>query len=634
MITRVIAFLCASFAVCISTFSYAQPSFLAAEQAFQFSAQSVSEKQAALSWKIAPHYYLYHDQFKVSVNQHPLKLQIPQGQQKNDPTFGMTFVHYDQVNIDLAVKPNTQYAVSWQGCSADGLCYSLQHQILQTDATGLLPQNEPTPHGLLKNNLNSNQENNLLTSISSNETSFHSDTLQQNSTENVAQNTEQNTLKTSTLSDVKNMTTTNQSMLNNWNNDQTFLHFLSKDSLFFNIAVFFLLGILLAFLPCSLPLIPILSGIIIQRATGYKAAIIALSFVLSMAAVYALMGIVVAEIGYSFQRWFQSPIIISFFALLFVGLALNLFGLYQLNLPQKLTQKLHHLQNQQKTGTILGASIMGILSALIVGPCMSAPLAGALLFVSQSQSAILGGIYLFILGLGLGLPLFIASVFGSRLLPKPGLWMDRLKTCFGFVMLMMALYFIRPMLPSVWYFAIFALICVLLTLYLFNLFIQSSKINRRILASIFMLLTVYAGYWNVQQAIDSTKIQHSERTHLAWQKVSTLDELNVALAHAKQQQKPIIIDVYADWCVACQPIERDVFPRQDVQDALQKFSLIQLNLTQYHASQDLILKQHEILGPPTLLLLNQSGEEYRNLRLTGTFSAQQLLQHINTVQKY
>ncbi len=625
MIIRVIAFLCASLALLFSTFSVAQPSFLSADQAFEFSAQSISDQQAELSWKIAPHYYLYHDQFKVSVKQQPLKLNLPQGQEKNDPTFGKTWVHYDQVRINLDVTPNTRYQVAWQGCSADGLCYPLQRATLETDATGLLPQFNATQHPLLQHQPSNTRLLNASSSATPSTTVLEPDASTLTPHNDVEKSASLNTEK------IPSQTPTAFESLNN---DQTFLHFLSQDHAILNLGVFFVLGILLAFLPCSLPLIPILSGIIIQRAKGYKAVAIALSFVVSMAAVYALMGIVVAEIGYSFQRWFQSPIIISIFSFLFFALALNLFGLYQLNLPQKLTQKLHHLQNQQKTGTILGASMMGMLSALIVGPCMSAPLAGALLFVSQSQNALWGGIYLFVLGLGIGLPLFVASVFGARLLPKPGIWMDRLKVCFGFLMLMMAVYFIRPMLPTIGYFALIALICSGFALYLFTLLRHQTTTLQRGFTLLFALLALYASYWNIQQSFQTVQIQQHEQSRLKWQKVTTLEELEQALTAAKQQQKPIILDVYADWCVACQPIEREVFPRQDVQTALHDFYRIQLDLSQYHASQDQILKQHEILGPPTLLFLQPSGQEYRDLRLTGTFSAKQLLQHMQNVQSH
>ncbi|KAF1019912.1 MAG: Thiol:disulfide interchange protein DsbD [Acinetobacter bereziniae] len=648
----------------LSTFTHANPEFLPPDQAFQFSAESLSENKAQLNWTIAPHYYLYHDQFKVTVNNKAVPFSLPKGHIKDDPTFGKTEVHYEKVSTTIQVKPNTQYVVMYQGCSADGLCYPLQRKNISTDTDGLLPQNTTAS----KNMLSSRTNNSLL---SQSETAPPQDKNTKTDSDNakISTSNPEKTLTTANATDVQKSIKEDQSNLTiadndqilssssvitnasnssaldanatadtsttslQWNDDQSFFKLLSKDSLFLNLLVFFGLGILLAFLPCSLPLIPILSGIIIQRAKGYKAVVIALCFVVSMAVVYAIMGVVVAEIGYSFQRWFQSPWIVSLFAVLFVILALNLFGLYQLNLPQFITNKLSNLQNNQKAGTVLGAVVMGALSALIVGPCMSAPLAGALLFVAQTQNAALGGLYLFILGLGIGVPLFIASVFGSKLLPKPGKWMDRIKVSFGFVMLMVALYFIRPMLPSTVYAAIFALLCIALAIYLFIALRDSEKTVNKAILTIIAILSLAAGLWNIQQGYSAYQIQHSQTEHLVWNKVSTAEQLENALLQAKQQNKPIIIDVYADWCVACQPIEKEVFPRVDVQDALKNFTLIQLDLTEYNASQDVILKQREILGPPTMLFLDHNAQEIRALRFTGTFSATQLLQQTAKVQE-
>lgn len=648
-----------------SSLSHANPEFLAADEAFQFSVESITTDQAQLKWRIAPHYYLYHDQFKVTASHQStanktIKLQLPKGQIKDDPTFGKTEVHYENVTTLITAQPNTQYLVVFQGCSADGLCYPLQRKNIRTDADGLFPQAHVQQNNVFSNNDSHNAigSNNLQTSNTKTdaETSVqdtlvlsnqnikadpavnsvnklnpitdtkNADTKSPDIQSTVITNSE-NTTESRTNLDQKNSTTSLQ-----WNDDQSFFNLLSKDSLFLNILVFFGLGILLAFLPCSLPLIPILSGIIIQRAKGYKAVVIALSFVISMAVVYAVMGVVVAEIGYSFQRWFQSPWIVSLFAILFVVLALNLFGVYQLNLPQFITNKLSHLQNNQKAGTVFGAIFMGALSALIVGPCMSAPLAGALLFVAQTHNAVLGGLYLFILGLGIGLPLFIASVFGSRLLPKPGKWMDRIKVSFGFVMLMVALYFIRPMLPSALYSILFALLCMILAIYLFIALRDSEKMVNKLILAIIAIASLLAGIWNIQQSYLAYQVQHSSAEHLTWQKATTLEQLNRALAQAKTSNKPIILDVYADWCVSCQPIEKEVFPRSDVQQALAGFTLIQLDLSEYHASQDIILKQHEILGPPTMLFLDKNAQEIRTLRFTGVFNAQQLIQRTENIK--
>ncbi len=672
MIFRYLLFLFSLFAF-IST-CFANTGFLPANQAFQFSAESISEDKAQLKWDIAPNYYLYHNKFKVSINNTPLKLNLPNGHEKDDPTFGKTFVHFNQVSTNLSVKPNSTYDISWQGCAEDGLCYPIQRTTIHTDADGLLPQNSGKSNStlnifqtkkasnLIDENTQSSETKNIIkdkkseekVDLAINQSQENSKLIQDNSKNSSTNFPENKVSETSKIdqssSNPQSITSENQPTPDlsakktfqnedkvsttslQWNDDSVFFNLLNKDNLFFNLFIFLGLGILLAFLPCSLPLIPILSGIIVQRATGYKAIAIALCFVLSMAVVYGIMGIIVAEIGYSFQRWFQSPIIVSIFALFFVLLALNMFGLYQIALPQSLLQKLDHLQNKQRGGTFAGAVAMGALSALIVGPCMSAPLAGALLFVSQTQNAFLGGLYLFILGFGIGLPLFIASVFGSKYLPKPGLWMDRLKISFGFIMLMVAVYFFRSMLPLLVYNLLLALILIILAAYLIYILTKSETKSHKLILAFTTIICLGFGIWNIKDTINVVKIENTEN-HLEWIQVSNLKQLENAISKAKQNNKPIVLDVYADWCVACQPIEREVLPRKDVQNALNDFTLIKLDLTQYDASQDIILKSKQILGPPTVLFLGHDASEKRDLRLTGAYSAQEFISQLNKADK-
>lgn len=617
-----------------TTSIYANQNFLRPEQAFKFQASSLSEKTAELKWDIAPHYYLYHDQFKVSLDQQNLSLNLPKGQEKDDPTFGKTNVHYNHVLTQLEVKPNSQYTVSWQGCSEDGLCYPLQRTTIRTDATGLLPQqNLGTKLSQVKA-LVTEENTSEVKSESQSETSQQTiQPLQEKVSPElslaVQQGSTDSPLKDKRQDQVKAQPQT-ASLSDDWNNDQFFLNLLSSQSIIFNIILFLGLGILLAFLPCSLPLIPILSGILVQRNKGYKAAIIALTFVLSMALVYGVMGIVVSQIGYGIQRWFQNPVFIGLFALMFIVFALNLLGLYQLSLPQGLLQRLDQIQQRQKGGTLLGAGIMGAVSALIVGPCMSAPLAGALLYVSHLEHSLLGGFYLFLLGLGIGIPLFIASVFGAKYLPKPGLWMDRLKFSFGFIMLAMAVYFARPLLPLTFYYAGLALILITMAGYLLAILRHIVRIPYKAAVLILVCACAVSGIWHVNQAIANVNTTESE-TFQTWIIAKNQQELNQALAtHAKDR---IVVDVYADWCVACQPIEREVLPRADVQDALKNVTRIKLDLTQYEASQDIILKQWQILGPPTVLFLAPNQKEQRELRLTGTYTAVQLIQNIQKLNE-
>lgn len=641
----------------IAMLNTAHAEFLPPDQAFQFQAESTRTDQAHLTWKIADGYYLYHDQIKVKQGDKSLSLSLPTPKEKDDPNFGITDVHYGKVTTNISTKPDQSYHVQWQGCAESGLCYPVQRMTIQTDADGLLLGQKPAQKKLLeeletvpspatsilqnaekpkkeKDKEQEEAEKKLEDSptisaeaepsvVKENQALTVESTQELNSLDQASSEVQPDTEKSSNTAEEIVKTNVEETTKLDWNNDQFFLNLLSSNNLFLNLLVFLVLGVLLAFLPCSLPLIPILSSILVQRHRGYRAGIIAGMFVLGMAFVYAIMGLAVAQLGYNFQRWLQSPIFISIFALLFIIFALNLFGAFQLSLPQGLLQRLDQYQQKQKGGTLIGSLLMGMIAALIVGPCMSAPLAGALLFVSKLNQPFMGASYLFVLGLGIGLPLFIACVFGAQYLPKPGVWMDRLKFAFGFVMLLLAVYFLRPLLASVIYFSAIGLIFLVMTGYiLLKIRPKVSRTVTQILILVLSLATAVTGAWYLKQAWSQVyATQVNER--LTWQKVRTQQELQAALQAVRG--KAVIIDVYADWCVACQPIENEVLPRADVQQALTSVERIKLDITDYHASQDELLKKWQVLGPPTMILLNSDHQELRNLRLTGTFSAEQLI---------
>ncbi|HBF66727.1 MAG TPA: thiol:disulfide interchange protein, partial [Clostridium sp.] len=346
-----------------------------------------------------------------SHDQKALKLSLPVPQDKDDPTFGRTQVHYGQVNTHIPVQPNQQLNIQWQGCAESGLCYPVQRTTIRTDDEGLLPTQRFSESKRLLNVTSTLTSTLVPTQLSEQavaqqkkaalgpENSTNKNTVEE--PENLVavpqdeqaadESQRQASSEVSTQREPQiQQDQTNASLKSQWNNDQFFFNLLSNQNLLVNLLVFLGLGILLAFLPCSLPLIPILSGILVQRKTGYRAAFIAGAFVLGLAIVYAVMGLAVAQLGYSFQRWFQSPVFIGLFALLFTVFAFNLFGAFHLSLPQGVLHRLDQWQQRQKGGTLLGALLMGMIAALIVGPCMSAPLAGALLFVSQLNQPVMG----------------------------------------------------------------------------------------------------------------------------------------------------------------------------------------------------------------------------------------------------
>lgn len=635
------------------TFAYAD--FLPPDQAFQFQAISTTKDRVELTWQIADGYYLYDDQFKVFDQQKPLKLTLPQPQEKDDPNFGLTQVHYGHVQTLIDVKPQQTFDVQWQGCAESGLCYPVQRATIHTDLEGLLPRPQRINKPQLLTTTEKMQSESALDRLDSTiETTepaqaetevIHAQTESELKVKSNAElvlpqieqtvrvptsTVEASVEKEQTIQPEMIQSTRSEVLGSQWNNDQFFFKLLSDQSIMLNVLIFLGLGILLAFLPCSLPLIPILSSILVQQHRGLRAAGIALAFVLGMAVVYTFMGLAVAQLGYSFQRWFQSPIFIGLFSILFILFALNLFGVFQLSLPQRWLQYLDQWQQKQQGGTLIGAALMGSIAALIVGPCMSAPLAGALLFVSQLNQPILAASYLFVLGLGLGVPLFIAAVFGAHYLPRPGIWMDRLKFSFGFVMLALAWYFARPLLAMLLY--LIGLGSVLLAFAVYIIFKLIGDLKKTILKLLLWGVSaalIYGAGSHFYQAWQHSNIEQRE-IRLTWHQVNTANQLQQVLA--QHQGQAVIIDVYADWCVACQPIEKELIPRSDVQNALQDVVRIKLDLTQYHMSQDELLKKWQILGPPTFIFLDQIHQEQRHLRLTGTFSAVQLLNNMQQLQ--
>ncbi|MCH7293821.1 protein-disulfide reductase DsbD [Acinetobacter higginsii] len=623
----------------LNTVAWAGNDFLHPNQAFKFQASSISKEKAELNWDIVPNYYLYHDQFKLSVNGKNIDLKLPKGQEKDDPTFGKTDVHYNQVTAQFEVQPNQLYSVQWQGCADDGLCYPVQRTTIQTDATGLLPQQKfasaqtklallvQEPQKTTDTSEPLNRQDLNTAPSGSTQAEAIKPTQQPNGSTDTA-NIQQDSVMQSTPAAAESNSqqqVTGKTFKQAWNNDQFFLSLLSSQTVWLNLIAFLGFGVLLAFLPCSLPLIPILSSILVQQNKRRKAALIALTFVTSMALVYAVMGFVVSHIGFNVQRWFQNPVVIGLFVLMFIAFALNLFGLYQLSLPQSVLQRLDRIQQGQKGGTLFSAAIMGALSALIVGPCMSAPLAGALLYVSQLEHGMLGGLYLFLMGLGIGIPIFIASVFGAKYLPKPGLWMERLKFSFGFVMLALAVYFARPLFASALYYSILALVLIAMAGYLIVVLRYVQNLSYRLILLGLVGGLTASSIWQIQLAASAFQQQRVSSLH-TWTVVRNQHEFEQALA--QHQNQAVLIDVYADWCVACQPIERDVLPAPEVQAAIEHMVRIKLDLTHYEASQDIILKNWQILGPPTVLFLDPNHQEIRDLRLTGTYSAKQLVQNI------
>lgn len=410
--------------------------------------------------------------------------------------------------------------------------------------------------------------------------------------------------------------------------DQHWLQQLQQHSFGYAILLFLGLGFLLAFTPCSLPMIPIVSSLLVRQTQGAKAWMIALVFVLSMASVYAVMGFIASSAGLGLQRWLQQPATLIAFSLLFIVFALNLFGLFEIQLPRKMTQRLDQWQSVQKGGTFVGASMMGMLSALLVGPCMTAPLAGVLLFISQSEHQWQGAVLLFSLGFGMGIPLLLVSILGAKVLPKAGMWMNQVKVIFAFMMLALSIYFIRPLLIAELYQFLWYALGLSVVAYILYRFMWRDKIFKVIYTLLCVGSLAFVASCHYQQ-YKAQSVQTSS-TQVIWQKATTAEQFKQMLANAPKHQA-IIVDVYADWCVACQPIEK-MLKEPDVQQALAVYTLIKLDLSEFDDSHQALLNEWEILGPPTILFLNAQQQEQRQLRFTGAFKKQEFLDRLQKLQ--
>ena len=572
---------------------------LSPEQAFVFSVESTQRDQARLAWRIQPNYYLYQHKFEVTQGNQALALDLPKAVAQYDENYGQSQVYYQQVHINIATQASQKYKVMWQGCAKDRICYPPQQIEFQTDADGLVG---------MQNTASNASKGFLDAARSANAFDTQSATHTQTSTEVVA---------------------TNTSASNVLAQDQQWSSSLAQHSLAYSVLLFLGLGILLAFTPCSLPMLPILSALIVREHKGVKAWAIALTFVVSMALVYALLGLIASFAGLNFQRWLQQPSTLIGFSVLFVLFALNLFGLFEIKLPQRLLNRLDRMQSVQQGGTLLGASVMGMISALLVGPCMTAPLAGTLLFISQTQNQWQGALLLFTLGFGMGTPLLLASVLGAKALPRAGLWMHQVKVLFAFIMLALALYFIRPLLDEAWMQWLSLALGLGFVGYVLHRLSGYHGTLRAIYLSALLVVVPYLIY---------NQYQHSQRfwqqendAVLEWHRATTATELKQLLAQAPKNQR-MIIDVYADWCVACRPIEQQVLTSSTVKQALAEFYLIKLDLSHYDASHQAVLNQWEILGPPTFLFLDARQQEIRSLRLTGAFNESTLLNQLQQLQ--
>lgn len=569
--------------VCLASLAHAgsagdpfgQPDFLPVKKAFVFTSQALPSGETRLHWKIADSYYLYKKRFKFDGLDPAHQPELPQGLEHSDEFFGATQVYRDQVEVLIPAGASGQVKVSWQGCADAGLCYPPQTQVVDLGGT------------------------------------------QAGAATGQAQ-------------------------------DQSLASSLQQRSLGWSLLLFFGLGLLLAFTPCTLPMLPILAGLVVgSGASAGRGFAVAGSYVVSMALVYAGLGVLAAMLGANLQAMLQQPWLLGSFAALFVVLALPMFGFFELQLPSALRDRLETASRGRKGGSLLGAGILGALSGLLVGPCMTAPLAGALLFIAQSGNALQGALVLFVMGVGIGVPLLLLVTVGSRFLPKPGAWMDLMKGLFGFLFLGTALLLVRPVLDeSLWV----GLWGVLLLVLANSLWQQSTQFLRA--SPLFRPLSLLAGLWGgllvVGAAGGSADVWQPLQVYTA----KTVAGSNAATAHdafitvndpaslerelntAKAQGQWVLLDYYADWCVSCKVMEKQVFGQPQVMDALQGVRLLRLDVTTDTVASRELLSRYQVPGPPSFIWIGPNGVERRAQRITGEVNAQTFLNNWNATREH
>ena len=392
-----------------------------------------------------------------------------------------------------------------------------------------------------------------------------------------------------------------------------------------------LIGIGIAFTPCVLPMYPLISGIVLggkQRLSTARALLLAFIYVQGMALTYTALGLVVAAAGLQFQAALQHPYVLIGLSAVFILLALSMFGLFTLQLPSALQTRLTLMSNRQQGGSAGGVFAMGAIAGLICSPCTTAPLSAILLYIAQSGNMWLGGGTLYLYALGMGLPLILVTVFGNRLLPKSGPWMETVKTAFGFVILALPVFLLERIIGDAWGLRLWAMLGVAFFTWAFIVSLEAKKPWMR-LVQILLLAAALVSVRPLQDWAFGTPVGQMQ-AHLNFTQIKNVDELNSALAEAKG--KPVMLDLYADWCVACKEFEKYTFSDPQVQSALKETVLLQANVTANNAQDKALLKQLNVLGLPTILFFNQQGHEQPEQRVTGFMDAAAFSAHLRNRQ--
>ncbi len=572
-----------------------QPVFLPVEEAFRLTVEPATDGAALVRFEMPDGYYLYRHRFNFQVRpQDAIVLgaaEIPPGKKKTDEYFGEVEVYYHDVRIRVPVTVTAdlpasyELGVGYQGCADAGLCYPPEVQWVTLPAA---------------------------------------DTSAPPATPSSAPLTE----------------------------EQRLAALLGGGSRLWALLLFFVAGIGLAFTPCVLPMVPILSAIIVgqgESVTRGRAVSLSLAYVLGMAVTYAMLGVLVGSFGASLnlQAALQSPPVLIGFAAVFVALSFAMFGFYELRLPRALQDRLDAASSRRQGGRLGSVAVMGAVSSLVVSPCVSAPLAGALIYLSTTGDAVLGGSALLALGLGMGVPLLVIGASGGHLLPRAGQWMETVKAVFGVLLLGVAVWLLERVVPAALSLALWAGLAIGAGVYLGALDFSPRKGWGQLwkatgafsfIYGVLLMIGAASGAKDplaplAPLAGGTRAVAGGEAValHAQWRAVKGIAGLDAALADVAAAGKPAVLDLYADWCISCKVMERSVFPDPAVAARLEAFYLLRADVTDNDALDQALLERYGLFGPPSFVFFDANGREIVEFKLQGEMDREDFVAHLTAL---
>ena len=561
---------------------------LPAQEAFAITGFIDQDKQLVLQWNIAPSYYLYREQVRITpAKDNKVKLgqiDLPAGENRHDELHGDYQSYLNNLTVHVPVTSKTgklDLNISYQGCSSHGFCYPPVKQHLVLDLSTLVGPTDLTDYIVNPGSAPQLSEQRYITQL------------------------------------------------------------LASHHLWLILGSFLLLGLLLAFTPCVLPMVPILSSIIIgygKEISTRRAFSLSLAYVMGMAIAYAVAGVLVALIGGSIQVALQKPWVIAVFSGLFVLLALSLFGFYELQLPNKLHRRIASWSGKHQGGTYVSVFFMGALATLVVSPCVSAPLVGALAYIANSGDVLLGGSALLALGIGMGIPLLLIGTSAGKLLPKSGPWMDKVKQVFGLMMLALAIWMLARILPTIIVLSLWGMLALGTAVFIMKIE-RSHRLWQYMHHGVGAALIFYAivlvggGVLGSSDPLHPIASYHNYAANhsAAFASVKNVEDLDKQLAQAKIDKKQVLLDFYADWCTSCVVMDHHVFNQPEIAKVLNHFVLLRADVTANNKDDQELLKRYSVVAPPTMIFFDEVGHQLPRSEIVGEVNTSEFLGDIEKV---